>query len=155
MAKAQREFLAKFVEGNEKETARMLKEFRAEQQQRAETLEKELKSFVRQMKKATHELTDGFHDERMKAHQAWQQMERAMGKKREEGAQKLAAAPRPRRPAREDKVLAFLKENSSGMTLAELAYSMDMPSAATAKTLRQMLSKKEIRKKDQLYMLAS
>jgi DNA-binding IclR family transcriptional regulator len=52
-------------------------------------------------------------------------------------------------------VLAFLKEDPSGMTLAELAYSMDMPSAATAKTLQPLASKKQIRKRDQPYLLAS
>jgi len=104
------------------------------------------------MKKATHEMTDGFHDERMKAHDAWQKMGTAMGRTRREGAQKLAAAPRPRRPAKQEKLLALLKENPSGMTLAELGFSMDMPSAAVAKTLQQMLARKEIRKQDKLYM---
>ena len=162
MANAQREFLAKCVEGSAKETAQMRKRFRTEQNKRVEALQEQTGTFlkgvhqtVRQMKKAAHELTDGFHDDHMKARHAWQQMATSMEKKRQEGPEELAAASRPgQRGERENALVKLLKATPEGMTLAELSYAMEMPSAATSKVLKHMLKRKDaaIRKKGQLYL---
>ncbi len=158
-AEAQREFLAKCVEGSAKETAQMRKRFRAEQKKRMEALREQTGTFlkgvhqtVRQMKKATHELTDGFHDDHTKARQAWQQMATSMEQKRME--RPPAASGPGRRGERESALVKLLKENPEGMTLAELSYAMEMPSAATSKILKHMLKRKDaaIRKKGPLYL---
>lgn len=161
-AEAQRESLAQYVDGNAKETKQMRKRAGTEQKKRMEALQEQTGAFlkgvhqtVRQMKKAAHELTDGFHDEHIKARQAWQQMATSMEKRREGGAESPAAASGAgRRGEREGAVVKLLKETKEGMTLAELSYAMDMPSAATSKILKHMLKRKDaaIRRKGQLYL---
>lgn len=161
-AEAQREFLAKCVAGSAKETAQMCKRFRTEQNKRVEALREQTETFlkgvhqtVRQMKKATHELTGGFHDDHLKAQHAWQQMATSMEKKRKEGPKERAAASGPgRRGETEAALLKLAKENPEGMTLAELSYAIDMPSVATSKILKHMLKRKDaaIRKKGPLYL---
>jgi predicted transcriptional regulator len=97
----------------------------------------------------------GFHEDHRSAQRAWQQMAAAMDKKRNAGPEKPAAASGPRRRSeRENALVKLLKETPGGMTLAELSYAMEMPSAATSKILKQMLKRKRaaIRKKDQLYL---
>ncbi len=162
MAEAQRESLAQCVEGNAKETAQMRKRACTEQKKRMEALQEQTGAFlkgvhqtVRQMKKAAHDLTDGFHDDHMKARQAWQQMATSMEKKRKEGSKEPGAASGAgRRGEREGAVVKLLKETPEGMTLAELSYAMEMPSAATSKILKHMLKRKDaaIRKKGPLYL---
>jgi hypothetical protein len=161
-AEAQRESLAHYVDGNARGTSQMLKRAGTEQEKRMEALREQTGTFlkgvqqaVRQMKKAAHELTDSFHDDHVKARQAWQQMATSMEKRREGGAEAPAAASGAgRRGEREGAVVKLLKETPEGMTLAELSYAMDMPSAATSKTLKHMLKRKDaaIRKKGQLYL---
>ncbi len=161
-AEAQRESLAQCVEGNAKETAQLRKRFRTEQNKRMEALREQTESFlkdvrqtVRQMKKAAHELTGGFHDDHVKAQHAWQQMATSMEKKRKEGPKESGAASGPgRRSERENALVKLLKETPEGMSLAELSYAMEMPSAATSKVLKHMLKRKDaaIRKKGQLYL---
>ena len=147
MARDLGEFLAKFVDGNVKETAQMRKRFGTDL--------KGVHHAVSQLRKATHELTNGFHNDHMKARHAWQQMATSMEKKRRERPEQRAAASGPgRRGERENALVKLLKETPEGMTLAELSYAMDMPSAATSKILKHMLKRKDaaIRKKGQLYM---
>jgi hypothetical protein len=154
-AEAQREFLTKYVQGNAKGTRQMCRRFSTERKQRMEALREQTETFLKGVKKATHELRKGFHDDHIKARQAWQQMATSMEKKRRDGREKLAAASRPgQRGEAEGKLLELLKENPEGMTLAELSYAMDMPSAATSKILKRMMNQKEerVRKKGQVYL---
>jgi dsDNA-binding SOS-regulon protein len=160
-AEAQRESLAQYVEGNAKETRQMRRRACTEQKKRMEALQEQTEAFlkgvhqtVRQMKKAAHELTDGFHDDHIKARQAWQQMTTSMEKKRAEGPEEPAASGVGRRREKEGAVVKLLKEATEGLTLAELSYAMDMPSVATSKILKHMLKRKDaaIRKKGQLYL---
>lgn len=163
-AKAQRESLAGYVGANAKETARMRKHFGTEQKQRMEALGEQIDAFlkglqqtVRQMKKATHKLTESFHDDQMKGRHAWQQMATSMGKKRQGRPEKPPGGSRPeRRGEAEVELLKLLTENPTGMTLAELSYAMEIPSAATSKMLNRMLKRKDapVRKKGQLYLLS-
>jgi DNA-binding IclR family transcriptional regulator len=73
-----------------------------------------------------------------------------MQKKRK--GQELPAKARPGLAAREQKILNLLQENPTGMTLAELAYGLDIPSAAVSKTLQHMASQGQIRKEQSLYL---
>jgi hypothetical protein len=116
---------------------------------------KGVRQTVRQMKKAASDLMAGYHGDHVTARQVWQQMTTSMAKKREGGPQSSAAGSGPGRVAeREEKVTQLLKETTSGMTLAELSYAVDMPSAATSKILKRMLKRKPmvIRKKGPLYL---
>jgi hypothetical protein len=161
-AEAQRESLAQGVAGNAKETAQLRKRFRTEQNKRVEELREQTESFlksvrqtVRQMKKAAHELIGGFHEDHRKAQHAWQQMAISMEKKRNDGPEETAAASGVgRHTERENALVKLLKETPEGMTLAELSYAMEMPSAATSKTLKHMLKRKDtaIRRKGPLYL---
>jgi hypothetical protein len=161
-AEAQREFLAKCVKESAKETAQMRKRFRAEQNKRVEALREQTGTFlksvhqtVRHIKKATDKLMDGFHDDHMKARHAWQQMAASMDKKHQERPEQPAAASGTgRRGEKENALVKLLKETPEGMTLAELSYAVEMPSAATSKVLKHMLKRKDaaIRKKGLLYL---
>ena len=161
-AEAQREFLAKCVEGSAKETAQMRKRFRTEQNKRVEALREQTGTFlksvhqtVRQMKKGTCELMDGLYDEHMKARHAWQQMTSSTDKKHREGPEQPGTASgAERREETENALVRLLKETPEGMTLAELSYAVEMPSAATSKVLKHMLKRKDaaIRKKGLLYL---
>jgi hypothetical protein len=161
-AKAQRTFLTDCVEANAKETRQMRKHASSEQKKRMEELQEQTEAFlkgihqaVKYMRKTAHELTDGFHEDQMKARHAWQQMAATMEKKREGGSEEPAAASGvAKRGEREAVVAKLLTESPQGMTLAELSYAMEMPSAATSKFLKHMLKHKDavIRKKGHLYL---
>jgi hypothetical protein len=161
-AKAQEMFLTDCVAANAKETRQMLKHATSEQKKRMEQLQEQTEAFlkgihqaVKYMRKTASELADGFHDDHMKARLAWQQMAATMEKKREGGSDGPAAASgAAKRGEREAAVAKLLAESPQGMTLAELSYAMEMPSAATSKFLKHMLKHKDavIRKKGHLYL---
>ncbi len=161
-AEAQETSLTDFVGTNVKETRQLLKHATAEQKKRMEALQERTEVFlkgvhqtVRQMKKAAHEMTDGFHDDHTKARQAWQRMTVSMAKKREGASEEAATASEAgKRGEREAAVVQLLKEAPEGMTLAELSYALELPSAVTSRTLKHMLKHKDaaIRKKGHLYL---
>jgi hypothetical protein len=161
-AEAQKTSLMDFAGTNAKETRQLRKHATAEQKKRMEALQEQTEVFlkgvhqtVRQMKKAAHEMTEGFHDDHIKARQAWQRMAVSMAKKREGASEEQATASEAeKRGEREAAVVKLLTETPEGMTLAELSYAMELPSAAASKTLKHMLKRKDaaIRKKGHLYL---
>jgi hypothetical protein len=161
-AEAQREFLAKCVKESAKETAQMRKRFHVEQNKRVEAVREQTETFlksvhqtVRHVKKATEKLMDRFHDDHTKARHAWQQMAASMDKKHQKGPEQAAAVSGARRRGeKENALVKSLKETPEGMTLAELSYAVEMPSAATSKVLKHILKRKNaaICKKGLLYL---
>ncbi len=161
-AKEQKTFLTDCVEANAKESRQMRKHAAGAQKERMEELQERTNAFlkgihqaVKYMRKTARELTDGFHEDHLKARHAWQQMAATMEKKREGGSEEPAAASgTAKRGEREAAVAKLLAESPQGMTLAELSYAMEMPSAATSKFLKHMLKHKDavIRKKGHLYL---
>jgi len=161
-AEAQKTFLTDYVNTNAKETKQLRKHATAEQKKRMEALQERTELFlkgvhqtVRQMKKAAHEMTEGFHDDHAKARQAWQRMAVSMAKKREGASDgPTTSSEAGKRGEREAAVVKLLTETPEGMTLAELSYAMELPSAAASKTLKHMLKRKDaaIRKKGHLYL---
>jgi Sec-independent protein translocase protein TatA len=161
-AETQKTSLTDFVDTNAKETRQLRKHATAEQKKRMEALQEQTEVFlkgvhqtVRQMKKAAHEMTEGFHDDHTKARQAWQRMAVSMAKRREGVSEEPATASEAeKRGEREAAAVKLLTETPEGMTLAELSYAMELPSAAASKTLKHMLKRKDaaIRKKGHLYL---
>lgn len=162
-AEEQKSSLSGFVEDNAKETRLWRKHALSEQRKRMEDLQERTELFlkgvhqtVRQMKKAAHDLTDGFHDDHTKAQQAWHRMAASMAKRREgNSGESSNGTGAGKRTEREAAVVKLLTETPEGMTLAELSYAMEMPSAATSKILKHMLKRKDaaIHKKAHLYLV--
>lgn len=161
-AEAQKTSLTDYLDTNAKETKQLRKHATAEQKKGMEALQERTGLFlkgihqtVRQMKKAAQEMTEGFHDDHTKARQAWQRMAVSMAKKCEGGSDGPASASEAgKRGEREAAVVNQLTATPEGMTLAELSYAMELPSAAVSKTLKPMLKRKDaaIRKKGHLYL---
>jgi hypothetical protein len=142
-----------------KETKQMRRHAKTDQAKRMEVLQEQTRTFlrgvrqtVRQMKKAASDLMVGYHGDHVKARQVWQQMATSMAKKQEGGPQSPAGSARC--AEREENVGQLLQQSTSGMTLAELSYALDMPSTATSKILKRMLKRKPavIRKKGPVYL---
>jgi len=135
-----------------KDVSETLERYDDEHEEQAQELRKTLSQYVKTVHNETNRLIGEYHKASQAAHKAWQEVASAMHRKRTGRA--VPAKQQPGYSAREQKIRNLLQENPTGMTLAELAYGLDVPSSTVSKALHRMSEQGQIKKDKGLYRLA-
>ena len=175
MAEEMRGMLEEFTAANAKEVGALLKqaqgfmkECHSQHQAMSEELREELAGFckgleqeVSRMKKETGQMRKGFqqahkdlHAEMLKAHQMYQEFAAGRGKKTHKPMVEQPKQAKPKADIHQEKLLGVLEGSSNGMTKKELVYAMGMQEEALGRLLSQMLKRKMIRKRKNVYHAA-
>ena len=159
MAEQTRKMLGEFCAGLRKEVGRFLREFRASHkamsgQQKEELIQytKGLQSEVAKMRRGFQQAQETLHQEFKKAHHIYQEF--AVHAQKTYRPSAFSQPAKTSASSQQGKIMAALKENPSGMTRKELAYTMGMQEQALGQSLARMQKGGRIHKKKNLFSAA-